>query len=252
MTQTPTRILMTADTVGGVWTYALELTRALQPFGVEVLLAVMGPPLSDAQTASARSITNLNLFKSNYKLEWMPDCWSDVKHAGDWLLHLENRLHPDVVHLNGYAHANLPWKSPALVPAHSFFYSWGQAVKGDTPPAGWQRYKTEVRNGLSAADLVVTPSTAMMKALETHYGPLNHTRVIHNGRNPAAFNSRSKRKFIMSAGRLWDEAKKIDGLAKIACELPWPVLVAGDLPDPRLSRRCHWLGFLPQAGLRRW
>lgn len=252
MTQTPTRILMTADTVGGVWTYALELTRALQPYGVEVLLAVMGPPLSDAQTAAARSITNLNLFKSNYKLEWMPDCWSDVKHAGDWLLHLENRLQPDLIHLNGYAHASLSWNSPTLVTGHSCVCSWWQAVKADTPPAEWQRYKTEVANGLSAADLIVTPSAAMMQALNTHYGPLNRTRVIPNGRNPEDFNSRSKRKFVMSAGRLWDEAKNIDRLAEIACELPWPVVVAGELEDPPRLRKCHWLGSLPEPELRRW
>ena len=252
MTQTPMRILMTADSVGGVWTYALELTRALQPYGVEVLLAVMGPPLSDAQSAAARSITNLNLFKSNYKLEWMPDCWSDVKHAGDWLLHLENRLQPDLIHLNGYAHASLSWNSPTLVTGHSCVCSWWQAVKADAPPAEWQRYKTEVANGLSAADLIVTPSAAMMQALNTHYGPLNHTRVIPNGRNPEDFNSRSKRKFVMSAGRLWDEAKNIDRLAEIACELPWPVVVAGELEDRPRLRKCHWLGSLPEPELRRW
>ena len=45
---------MTADTVGGVWTYALELTRALQPYDVEVLLAIMGPSLSASQQDDAR------------------------------------------------------------------------------------------------------------------------------------------------------------------------------------------------------
>jgi glycogen synthase len=251
-TQTPARILMTADTVGGVWTYALELARALQPYGIEVLLAVMGTSLSDAQTADARSISNLNLFKSNYKLEWMPDCWSDVRHAGDWLLHLENRLQPDLVHLNGYAHGSLPWNSPTLVVGHSCVYSWWQAVKGDTPPIEWQQYKTEVMNGLAGADLVVTPSAAMMHALNAHYGPLENTRVIPNGRNPADFTSRSKRKFILSAGRLWDEAKNIDRLVDIACELPWPVVVAGDLQDRPHPRRCQWLGSLPESELRRW
>src|ERR1044071_7958955 len=80
----PRNILMTADTVGGVWTYALELARALQPHGVEVQLALMGPPLTSAQRADADAIPNLSLFKSDYKLEWMPDCWADVKRAGDW------------------------------------------------------------------------------------------------------------------------------------------------------------------------
>src|ERR1051326_5196946 len=158
------RILMTADTVGGVWTYALELTRALQPYDVEVLLAFMGPSLSASQRDDANRLPNLSLFKSNYKLEWMPDCWPDVKRAGDWLLHLENRLQPDLIHLNGYAPATRPCKTPTLVAGPSCVYSWWQAVRGDTPPAEWQHYKTEVTNGLSAADLVVTPSHAMMQA----------------------------------------------------------------------------------------
>ena len=98
------KILMTADTVGGVWTYALELTRALEPHGVEVQLALMGPPPTSAQRNEAEQIANLSLFKSDYKLEWMSDCWSDVKRAGEWLLHLATRLCPDVIHLNGYAH----------------------------------------------------------------------------------------------------------------------------------------------------
>ena len=38
-----TRVLMTADCVGGVWTYALDLAESLGDFGVEVLLATMGP-----------------------------------------------------------------------------------------------------------------------------------------------------------------------------------------------------------------
>ena len=255
--QIPRRILMTVDTVGGVWTYALELTRALQPYDVEVLLAIMGPSLSDSQRDDARSLPNLSLFKSNYKLEWMPDCWADVKRAGDWLLHLENRLQPDLVHLNGYAHASLPWKNPTLVAGHSCVFSWWQAVKGDRPPAEWQHYKTEVQSGLRAAGIVVTPSAAMLRALNTHYGPIGNTRVIHNGRDPENFKPRLKRNFILSAGRLWDEAKNINRVAEIASELPWPVLVAGESkhPDQRdsfVATQCRWLGSLSESRLRRW
>ena len=45
----PRKILMTADAIGGVWTYALELVRALAPHGVEIALATMGGPVSPAQ-----------------------------------------------------------------------------------------------------------------------------------------------------------------------------------------------------------
>ena len=255
----PHRILMTADTVGGVWTYALELTRALQNYDVEVLLATMGPPLTPAQREDAQSIPNLNLFKSDYKLEWMPDCWSDVKRAGDWLLHLENRLRPDVVHLNGYAHATLPWNSPTLVVGHSCVFSWWQAVHHDTPPAEWQRYKDELKSGLRAADLVVTPSAAMLRALNTHYGAIDNGRVIPNGRDPEHFKPAAKEQFVLSAGRLWDAAKNIDRLAEIATELPWPVFVAGDFQHSQqrrqsnsVARSCKWLGQLSESELRSW
>jgi glycogen synthase len=259
MTTKPKRILMTADTVGGVWTYALELARALQNYDIEVQLALMGPPLTSSQQADARKISNLSLFKSNYKLEWMPDCWTDVKRAGDWLLHLENRLQPDVIHLNGYAHGHLPWTSPTLVVGHSCVFSWWQSVHSVEPPAEWQRYKNEATRGLHAANLVVTPSAAMLKALNTHYGFIENARVISNGRDPEQFRPGTKRPFVLSAGRLWDAAKNIERVAEIASELPWAVLVAGDFHnpndraiDPAVIKNCRWLGSLSESPLRQW
>ena len=255
----PQTILMTADTVGGVWTYALELTRALQPHGVEVQLALMGPPLTRAQRADADNIPNLSLFKSGYKLEWMPDCWADVERAGDWLLHLASRLCPDVIHLNGYAHANLPWRRPVLVVGHSCVFSWWQAVHGSEPDAAWQRYKREVTNGLRAADMVVAPSAAMLHSLKTHYGKIENSRVIANGRDTQAFKPVEKQPFILSAGRLWDAAKNIGAVAELAAELPWRVCVAGEVEAPQqtqpqadFSKRCLMLGALAEADLREW
>lgn len=259
MMPAPKSILMTADTVGGVWTYALELTRALQPHGIEVKLALMGPPLKPAQRNEADQITNLTLFKSDYKLEWMPDCWADVRRAGEWLLHLAHRLQPDIVHLNGYAHANLVWNAPALVVGHSCVFSWWEAVHGAAPPAEWQRYQSEVINGLRGAHLVVTPTAAMLRALETHYGKVYDSRVIPNGRDQNLFRPANKQQLIFSAGRLWDEAKNIKCLAEVASELPWPVLVAGDSQPPAHAAQtgsfpasCHQLGSLPEAELRNW
>lgn len=257
--QKPRSILMTADTVGGVWTYVLELTRALEPHGVEVQLALMGPPLTTAQRADADEIPNLSLFKSDYKLEWMPDCWPDVQRAGDWLLHLANRLQPDVIHLNGYAHASLPWDSPTLVVGHSCVFSWWQAVHGQAPPAEWQHYKDEVTKGLRNAHTIVAPTAAMLSALKIHYGKIENGRVIPNGRNPQAFKPAHKQPFIMSAGRLWDAAKNIERVAELSAELPWRVCVAGEIEAPQQpqrqsawTRECRLLGPLPEAELRNW
>ena len=256
---TPRNILMTADTVGGVWTYALELTRALQPYGVEIKLALMGPPLTPAQRAEADEVSNLCLFKSDYRLEWMPDSWSDVRRAGEWLLHLATRLQPDLVHINGYAHANLPWNIPTLLVGHSCVFSWWDAVHGEEPPSEWLRYKREVTNGLRGAHLVVTPSRAMLRALETHYGKIYDSRVIPNGRNQNSFRPADKQPIIFSAGRLWDQAKNISCLSEAAAALPWPVLVAGDSQPPqqppqtsRIDGHCRTLGPLAEAELRDW
>jgi hypothetical protein len=50
------KILMTADPVGGVWSYALELAAAFEPHGIQVVLATMGARLSASQWDEARTI----------------------------------------------------------------------------------------------------------------------------------------------------------------------------------------------------
>lgn len=226
-------MLMTTDTVGGVWTYALELSRALASRGVSVTLATMGPPLTEAQWAEARIVPGLGVEQSTWQLEWMDDPWEDVKAAGDWLLELESRVQPDVVHLNGYCHGALPWKRKPLIVGHSCVLSWWEAVKGEQAPERYSRYRWEVTRGLRAAGHVVAPSTAMLQALVTHYGPLRSAGVIPNARRPEDFPPGNVREpLILAVGRLWDEAKNVSMLESVAPRLDWPVLVAGDMRHP--------------------
>src|SRR6476620_12156620 len=114
----PRHILMTADTIGGVWTYALELARGLTESGVRVSIAAMGGSLSREQRWEAQ-FPGLQVFESGYKLEWMEQPWQDVDAAGEWLLDLSQRLKPDVIHLNNYAHGALEWNAPVLMVGHS-------------------------------------------------------------------------------------------------------------------------------------
>lgn len=252
----PRKVLMTADTVGGVWIYALELARGLAEQGIEVALATMGSPINELQREMACRIPRLKVFESSFKLEWMEDPWRDVERAGDWLLGLEERFSPDLIHLNGYAHAALPWQAPKLVVGHSCVLSWWEAVKGEPAPEAWDRYGEEVRAGLAAADLVVAPSAAMMSALARHYGPLPRTRVIYNGRDVRQFRPTAKEPILFSAGRLWDEAKNLEALEAVAPRLPWPAFVAGENhhPDGGEARPHHTrlLGRLSQRALAAW
>ena len=253
----PRRVLMTADTVGGVWTYAIELARGLAERGVEVALATMGDPLNDAQREKADRIPRLKVFESTLKLEWMEDPWRDVEKAGDWLLGLEERFCPDLIHLNGYVHGSLPWSAPKVMVGHSCVLSWWQAVKGEPAPAeDWERYTREVSAGLAAADLVIAPSQAMLASLLASYGKLPRTRVILNGRDTKAFKPTAKEPIAFSAGRLWDEAKNLEALETVAPRLSWPVFVAGENhhPDGGEIRPHHTrlLGRLSQRALAAW
>ena len=230
---------MTADTVGGVWTYALELSAALGEHEIAVALATMGAPLTPQQREASGQIPNLEVFESNFQLEWMEDPWEDVKQASEWLIKLEKRLQPDIVHLNGYVHAALPWQSPTLVVGHSCVLSWWEAVKGEPAPVSWDRYRQEVRRGLQAANLVIAPSVAMLNSLVSHYGKFVKTKMIPNGRDRAIFCPLEKKEFVLTAGRLWDEAKNVTALEDIAPQLLWPIYIAGEdkHPDGRRGNR---------------
>jgi glycogen(starch) synthase len=222
------RVLMTADTIGGVWTYALELAQELGKRGVEVALATMGAPLTPQQRQVSQQIgAHLQVFESSFKLEWMEEPWEDVIKAGEWLLDLEACLQPDVVHLNGYAHGSLPWRSPILMVGHSCVLSWWEAVKGEPAPVSWERYRQEVRRGLQAADLVVAPSAAMLAALKKHYG-VTQGRVVPNGGDRDRFYPLEKKPFILTAGRLWDQAKNVAALEAIASEVSWCIYLVGE------------------------
>lgn len=221
------KVLMTTDTVGGVWTYALELADALAERDVEVTLAVMGAALDPAQKAEVAATRIQRLDVRAYALEWMDDPWNDVERAGGWLLRIADEVEPDVVHLNGYAHAPLPWGVPVVVVGHSDVLSWHEAARGSPVGDEWARYRRATENGLAAADLLIAPTRAMLDELIRLYDPPCPRLVIPNG-SARRFPLRPKDELILTAGRLWDDAKNVQALVRVAPRLRWPVALAGD------------------------
>ncbi|GGG21727.1 glycosyltransferase [Pontibacter amylolyticus] len=253
----PSTILMTADTVGSVWTYALELTRAVAAHGTNVALATMGEPMSEEQRAQAESISNLTVYESEYKLEWMDAPWEDVEKAGEWLLQLRDQVQPDLIHLNHLSFGSLDWGRPVLAVIHSCVLSWWRAVKQEEAPKKWNRYSDMVRKGLQAADVVVAPTQAMMHQAEELYGPFKHSAVVYNGRGQQYFQFGRKEPFVFSLGRVWDEAKNISMLAHIASDLQWPVYIAGEGKHPETGEameldNVHFLGQLTNKEVTDW
>src|SRR5581483_5617175 len=119
---------MTTDSIGGVWDYSLQLCAALHPLGVRVALAVLGGVPSAEQRERARRLSNVTLYESDFRLEWMPQPWADLDRAAEWLLVLEATFGADVVHLNHLVHGHLPWASPVMTVGHSCVLSWWAAV----------------------------------------------------------------------------------------------------------------------------
>jgi glycogen synthase len=283
------KLLMTTDTVGGVWSYTLELCAGLAAHGVTVELASMGRRLSSQQREAVSRLPHVRLHESEYRLCWMHDPWADMERAGQWLLALETALEPDVVHLNDLGHGGLPWRSPVVLVGHSCVYSWWKAVKKQLPPPGdWRRYRAVVHASVQRADLLIAPSRAMLEALLHYYGPAHASLVIPNGRlypplapgsraghagwpghasaatafavnSPAAGppDSRDSAPIIFTAGRLWDEAKNIATLVDVANQLPWPVYVAGEQVEPGGTSSAgtsgvRYLGFLNRKAMAHW
>lgn len=251
MKKTASRILMTADTVGGVWTYATELIRALPE--VEFALATMGAPITTAQREQIADLQNVLIFPSSYALEWMDDPWKEIDRAGDWLLQIAREFQPDLVHLNGYAHAALPWKRPVIAVAHSCVLSWWSAVKKCDAPPPFDEYRRRVHAGLEAADLVIAPTRAMLNTLAVNYNFLGPSLIVSNARDADQFRPAAKRANILAAGRAWDEAKNFAALSAVAQRVPWPMEIAGDCVNPngRFIRLPNILslGKLPAAEL---
>jgi glycogen synthase len=224
-------VLMMADAVGGIWSYATRLGRALP--GIRFILATMGPRPRPAQCDEIAGLANTILVESSYSLEWMRKGSDDFASSCDWLVQLAEHYHADVIHVNGYAHARLETERPVLVVAHSEVFSWWQAVHKHSPPPEWDRYRERTAAGLAAATRIVTPTAAILRDLEHHYGPLEgKTEVIPNGIDLTAFPPLPKAPLVMAAGRIWDAAKNLTILDAIAPDLAWPVEIAGEVEHP--------------------
>ncbi|MEN9509738.1 MAG: hypothetical protein RLZZ621_2301 [Gemmatimonadota bacterium] len=227
------RVLMSADPIGGVWTYALDLAAGLHAYDVQVILATMGAPLSMAQRCAVGALPNVRLEESHFRLEWMPEPWHDVAAAGVWLLELARRHDVHLVHLNHLVHADLPFGVPVVTVAHACVLSWWESVRREQAPAYYDRYRREVRQSLQAAHTVITVTHAMARRLQRHYGPLPDLAVIRNGRRSPSCAPVVKAPRIFTAGRLWDEAKNAAAVMRVATHVPWPVYLAGADACPR-------------------
>jgi glycosyltransferase involved in cell wall biosynthesis len=242
------RLLMTTDTVGGVWTYSCGLASDLAKAGVEVTLVTMGPRAGPEKRERLQR-SRVGLIETDLALEWQDPEGANVADASRVLAGLEARLRPDVVHLNSFREASFNWHAQRVLVAHSCVNSWAQACRdtGWLEEPRWRRYTERVAAALDDAQAWVCPSRSFHDVISELYRPRSRGTVIWNGIAPGSTIGR-KQDLILAAGRLWDRAKNIEALAAAAQGLAWRVEVAG-AADASPSASVRWLGHLPSVDM---
>jgi glycosyltransferase involved in cell wall biosynthesis len=251
------RVLITADAVGGVWQYSLELARGLSGLGIETVIAAVGPSPSDAQREAAEAAEDVILVETGLTLDWLADDARQIRRAGAAVAELASRHGADVVQLNSAAlAAETAFDQPVVSVQHSCLASWWDAVNGGELPTDFS-WRTElVRKGLDYSDVVVTPTSAFAEVTQRLYDLVELPRTVYNGRSQLALAKGAPHDFVFTAGRLWDEGKNLSALDGAAARVSVPVHAAGPLIGPNgttvMFENLHCLGNLEEEELARW
>ena len=146
-------VLVTADTIGGVWTYTRELVTGLVRRGVRVTLVSLGEIPSPQQIQWMDGLRGLDFRPTAFRLEWMQDAEQDLAASTEYLLSIIAEDQPDLLHLNQFSYGALPVEIPKVVVAHSDVTSWWFEVHGEMPrDSEWYRwYRHTLTQGLSGA-----------------------------------------------------------------------------------------------------
>ena len=233
-----TRLLMTADAVGGVWTYATELAAGLAAHGFETTIAVVGPAPEPHAHRAAALLPGVEVIDTGLPLDWLSDAAGARRSAGD-LAALAARLRVDLVHLNSPAlGAMAEWPLPLVGVAHGCLAAWWQAARPSEPlPDDMVWHRQKMAAGLDACARVIAPSRAFAERIHALYALRERPHVVHNGRTWRELRQPSPpAPFVLTAGRLWDEVKNTPLLDDVASRLPFRFEAAGPLEGPQGQR----------------
>jgi phosphatidyl-myo-inositol alpha-mannosyltransferase len=114
------RVLLSTDTVGGIWRYSIELARGFAMRGVQVTLATLGPPPAADQVAEADAVAGLELIVTDLPLDWLAENRVELAEAAHSLARIAVRSRVDTVQLHTPALlGEAIWPAPVIAAAHS-------------------------------------------------------------------------------------------------------------------------------------
>ena len=227
-------VLVTADAVGGVWTYSLDLARSLRARGDKVVLAALGPSPSAAQHRAARD-ADVELVDTGLPLEWLAADEVELRRAASGLVNLARVRGVQLVHLSSPALAGaVRFPMTVVGVAHSCLATWWAALRDGLPPPDFAWRIAATARGYAACDALIAPSLAFAAATQQAYGI--RPTPIHNGRSPAASAAAMRDIPVATTGRLWDAGKDAATLDAVAGLLDAPVLALGAVHGPQGQR----------------
>jgi glycogen synthase len=242
-------VLMTTDTLSGVWPYTRELVTALAQRGVRVTLVSFGEIPSHEQTEWMDGLPGIDFRPTGFRLEWMRDSQADLKAAIELVASVIAETQPDLLHFNQFCFGALDTRLPKIVTAHGDVLSWWQSVHGSGPTRDddWVMwYRSMVEEGIRRADALVAPSRWMLAALQGLYGRARMASVIYPGCPPAQFNPHMTKEMIaISVGRIWDFGRNSVLLSRF--ESPIPLFLLG--PDAQPTHPANQAVFTPRQRL---
>ena len=225
---------MTADAVGGIWTYAADLAGALAARGNAVTLAVLGPGPDDAQRHVAAD-GGFALVDLGHPPEWLADGPAAVAQGGNALASLARETSADLVHLNHPAlGADAPFACPTLAVCHSCVATWWAAVRGTSLPTDFAWQADRVGAGYRAATALVAPTRAFAQATREAYDLGRGPEVVFNGRTAWPMKHGTSEPSVggLTVGRLWDEGKDVATLERAAALASVPLSAVGPTSGP--------------------
>lgn len=225
-------VLVTTDTLTGVWAYTRELVTGLVNRGVRVTLVSFGEIPLPAQTSWMESLQDLDYRPTAFRLDWMQQADQDLRESFSYLTSLVHEVQPDLLHCNHMCYGSLPVRPPRVVTAHQELIGWWRAVHGRDPDdrrwLNW--YREVIRRGIAGASAVVAPSQWMLDEICSCYSQPRYSRVIYPGRNPLLFNPYvSKDDSVLAVGRLLDAGRQVSLLTQHSHPMP-VCIVATDGP----------------------
>jgi glycosyltransferase involved in cell wall biosynthesis len=254
----PRRWLLTTDTVGGVWTYSIELARGLTALGGDVVLVTTGPAPTAAQIDVLTAIPGVLPVITDLPLDWLAESEGQLLGAGEALAELVRTAAADLgvegvqLHAPALA-ARADFPVPVVSVVHSCVATWWAAVRGGPLPddLAWQARLTG--DGLARSNRIVVPTAAFAAAVRSAYRLPHAPVAVHNGRAARSGTSQPWRDSVLTVGRLWDEGKGAAVFDAAAAVSSIPFEAAGPLIGPNGSmvalHHAKALGTLSQDAL---